>query len=263
MRPPVPFLSGPPSFQVGLRPIPLTAWLQPDWEAHTLPEKRALLAEQLDAVYRAAPGSDLAAAEAARLVGADSLPAAAALVSDDLVVLERQADAWRVTSLVLCAPTFFSAAEAIGRSLAELHGPVPAPDPAFANRIARVFEGLRPDLILERQNWTVQPGGCRYTPAAAPVFAAANQLTPSELAATLHLRVERQTIRRLPECAGVVFTIRVSLSPLGPLLQDSAQRTAFAAAWAGAPEAVRRYKRWPLLDGAVATLLRAAGQERA
>jgi len=262
MRPAPPFLAGPPAFQVGLRPIPVEAWLTPDWEAATLPEKRALLRERGEEVYRALPGSEAATYEAARLIGADTLLEAAALVSDDLVVLERDAEAWRVTALALCAPTFFSAAEAIGRSLECLHGPVPA-EPRFAQRIARVFDGLRPDLVLERGNWTVQPGPARYTPKAAVVFEPVANLSPQALAASLHLRTERQTIRRLPDTGGVLFTIRVSLQPLAPLLREPAVRDAFAQAWTGAPAVVRLYKRWPALDAAVAALLRTSGQERA
>lgn len=256
MRQPL-FLAGPPAFRVGLRPIPQEAWLHPDWEAGALPEKRALLAERLAEVSAALPGAEQAAGEAAQLVGASTLTEAAALVSDDLVVLEKRADEWLVTALVLCAPTFFSAAEAIGRPIDALHAPVPTADPGFSGRIARIFDSLRPELILERHNWTVQPSETRFTPAAAPVFAVARSLAPHVLAQVLHLRTERQTIRRLPQSGAVLFTIRVSLEPLAPLLQQSSVRAAFAAAWNGAAAEVRLYKRWPLLDAAVATLLRA------
>ena len=255
-RPPhLPFLDGPAAFRVGLAPIAQEAWLAPDWEAHALAAKRALLDRRLGEVHGALPGSALAAGEAARLVGPETLIEAARLVSDDLVVLERQAGEWVVTTLVLCAPTFFSAAEVLGRSLHGLHAPVPAAAPEFAGRIARVFDGLRPELILERWNWTVQPGAERFTPVAEPVFAPAATLAPHALAPLLHLRLERQTIRRLPQTGGVLFTIRVSLLSLGSLLAEPAVRAAFAAAWAGTPPPVRDYKRWGLLEEAVAVLL--------
>lgn len=250
-----PYLQGPAAFRVGLKPIAPERWLAPDWEAACLPWKRALLRERLAEVHAARPGAEAAAAEAARLIGADTLAEAAALVSDDLVVLERRADAWTVAALVLCSPTFFSAADAIGNSLHGLHAPVPAAMPDFADRIARVFDGLRPELILERWNWTVQPGAERFTPAAEPVFAPARTLAPHALAPLLHLRVERQTIRRLPQTGGVLFAIRVSLAPLAALLAAADQRASFAAAWRGTPAAVRGYKRWGLLEEAVAVLL--------
>lgn len=251
----MPFLHGPAAFRVGLAPIAPEAWLTPDWEADGLPAKRHLLDTRKGEVDQALPGAQAAAQEAARLVGAETLRDAAGLVSDDLVVLERRAGVWIVTALVLCSPTFFSAAEALGRSLHGLHAPVPAAGSDFAGRIARVFDRLRPELILERWNWTVQPGAERFTPAAEPVFAPARSLAPPALAPLLHLRLERQTIRRLPQSGGVLFTIRVSLAPLRPLLADPAVRAAFAAAWVGTPQPVRDYKRWGLLEEAVAALL--------
>lgn len=253
MRPPPPFLAGPPEFTVGLRPIPLERWLAPDWEAAVLPWKRALLKERLDEVCCALPGAAAASREAARLMGAETLLEAAALVSDDLALLEQRDGAWVASALCLCSPTFFSAAEALGKSLERLHGPVPAP--GLGARIARVFAGLRPGLVLERCNWTVQPGPERYTPQAAPLFARAARLGPAATADILHLRVERQTIRRLPETGAVVFTIRVSLDRLAAVLGAPATRAAFAEAWSGAPGRVRDYKRWPQLDAAVRALL--------
>lgn len=252
--PNLPFLAGPPDFTVGLRPIEEARWLTPDWEAAALPEKDALLKSDHPPV-RALAGSQAAQAEAATLIatalGAPApadLAGAAALVSDDLVLLQRAPDAWRATALALCSPTFFSAEEAIGGTLAALHGPVP--EASLAARITRVFDALRPDLVLERFNWTVQAGAARFTPQAPP-----------QGAGPLHLRVERQTIRRLPETRAVLFTIRISLDPLAAVFVDAAVREAFAQAWADAPAAVRAYKRWAQHEAAVAALL-GAFQER-
>lgn len=269
LPPHLPFMAGPPDFTVGLRPIETQAWITPDVEAAALPEKRALIATRLDEVYAATPDSHEAQAELARLVGAaraasaDTLVEAAQLTSDDLVVLlPDAAGAWRVRAALLCAPTYFSCHDALGKTLHGLHAPVPdrLADGAqgLGDRIGRVFDGLRPDLVLERFNWTVQAGPDRFTPSSAPVMARAAVAEPSRALDELFLRVERQTIRKLAATGAVVFTIRISLDPLATVFAVAGAKNAFATAWAQAPDYVRGYKRWPALDRLVMAALAAA-----
>lgn len=267
--PHLPFLAGPPDFVVGLKPIALEAWLTPDWEAQTLPDKRALLAARAAEVVRQTADGEAFGAEAARLVreavspqapAPRTLAQAAGLISDDLVALAPEGGRWRVVSAVLCSPTYFSAANAIGATLAELHGPVPdrlGPEggQALALRAGRVFSNLAPDQVLERFNWTVQAGPERFTPSGVGVRARAVAATPADAAGLVHLRVERQTIRRLPETGGLLFTIRVSLDPLTPILANGPTRAAFARAWRGAPAHVAAYKRWETIAHLVEALL--------
>jgi hypothetical protein len=254
-RPPhAPWHDGPPRFAVGLKPIPPERWLTPDTEAHALDEKRRLLAEP-DRVYRCAPESDPAAREAAAMVhavaggdnGADApLLSAAAHVSDDLIVMIPGTDGqWRAGALALCAPTFFSLERASGESLHGLHGPVPGGD-GLARRIARIFDNLPADAVLERFNWTLQAGAERFLPHAAPMRAVAGATPDDAAAEVLHVRVERQTIRRLPETGAVLFTIRICLDPVCAL--DESDRQAVAAAWRGAGEDARAYKGWDRID---------------
>lgn len=261
-RPPhLPFMAGPPDFLVGLHPIPLEQWLFPDWEAECLPAKRALLQDRAAEVCAALENSEAAAFEAAQLLaGASSLQEGAAAISDDVVIMEKRDGAWCAAAMVLCAPTFFSARDAIGKSLGALHGPVPdvlGPNETqgLAQRIGRVFDGLAPDTVLERFNWTVQPGPERHTPDARPLFDRVAKLGAESVANLLHLRVERQTIRKLPKSGAVMFCIRVSIDPLREAIAQPAARAMFTQAWESAPARVRQYKRWTALDPALAVLL--------
>ena len=56
------------------------------------------------------------------------------------------------------------------------------------------------------------------------------------------VRCERQTLRRLPDTAGVLFTIRIHLSPLGALAGHPRALAEFDRAWGEAPADYRRYK---------------------
>jgi dimethylamine monooxygenase subunit A len=255
-----PFRSGPPRLQVALTPIALDDWLQPDIEAATLDARRHWL-DRPETFYRRGARLAYSETEAARLVlGASGSPPpdrklclidAARQVSDDLVVLDRVDEVWTVTSLILTSPTFFSVDQAFGAGLGVLHGPVPGGD-KLSHRIARIFDHLQPDTVLERFNWTLQPGADRFTPDSAPLIERAKCAGPADAARLLHLRVERQTIRRLPGSGGVLFTIRVSIDPVAAIA--SSDRAALASAWRGISEQGHRYKRWDAIDPLAKTL---------
>ncbi|MEM8616859.1 MAG: heme-dependent oxidative N-demethylase subunit alpha family protein [Pseudomonadota bacterium] len=182
-----------------------------------------------------------------------ALEEAASLVSDDLCLLEKeQRGDWRLSAAVLCAPTYWSLPERLGLDLGGLHGPVPGGDQELAGRIGRIFSGLQPDRILRRFNWTVQAGSDRHTPERPSVAGADIH--------SLHLRVERQTIRKLPRTGAIVFTIRICMDPLLPILRDQHYREKFEDAWLGTEQRMRSYKGWDDLEGLVAEACRHAAR---
>lgn len=261
----LPFLDGPPDFAAKLAPIEVKDWIGRDSEAEAWLNEKCLLMKLARGRVCAGDLDGKAAEEVLSLVmsatGATplqdmptALEEAASLVSDDLCILEeeRRGD-WRLTAGVLCAPTFWTLPERIGLDLGGLHGPVPGGDPQLAGRIGRVFSGLQPDKPLRRFNWTVQASGERHTPER-----------PSASAKTLkdlHLRVERQTVRKLEGTGAIIFAIRVCVDPLLPLLEVPETREAFEDAWLGAPKSVRTYKCWDELEPLVAAACRAASSQ--
>lgn len=257
-------------FAIGLRPIPAGAWLE---SGEDRPDRRkdALFAQSPGIVWGETPGSREAQGEVLSLVaqatGTDPdlgdrppLLAAARLVADDLCLMEKRDGAWRLTALSLCAPTFFSVPEVLGKSLAELHGPVPAFGERFLKRVERIFEGLREDVVLERRNWTLVNSPEPHAPDPAPMRAQIAGIAPRDAGRALYTRVERQTLRRLPQAGAALFTIRIWLDPLAAVAASPERLAAFATAWATATEAFRAYKRLDLYDPLVAGFLRAAGE---
>lgn len=255
-------------FAIGLKPIAAEAWLE-GGEADPAARKDPLYRDHRDTVWGETPESRDGQQEVLDLVEAALGPASADLpplyaaarrVPDDLVLMERRDGHWRVSALSLCAPTFFSAPEVLGRSLAHIHGPVHGFADRFLVRVVRIFDGLRPGLILERRNWSVVNSGESFTPDPAPIRAQIPAIDPSRAGAELFVRVERQTLRRLPRTGGALFTIRVWLHPLDDLAADPPRLAAFARAWATASADFRAYKRLALYDELVTGFLRAHGE---
>lgn len=252
-------------FTIGLKPIAPDAWLE-GGEADPAARKDPLYEGARDLVWAETPGSREAQAEVLALVEAACGPvparpdlpplyAAARAVPDDLCLMLKEDGAWRLAALSLSAGTFFTAGEVVGKSLAELHVPVDGFGERLLKRVERIFEGLRPDLVLERRNWTVVNSPDLHTPHSGPIRARIGEIAAAEAGRALRLRVERQTLRRLPQSGGALFTIRVWLAPLESLAEDPARLAAFAHAWRSAAPAFRAYKHFQLYDPLVEAFL--------
>lgn len=262
-------MEGPGDFAIGLAAIDAAAWLE-GGEADPFSRKDPLLATERPRVWGAVPGSEAGQAEVLGLVRAAGVSApddgqaplltAARAVADDLCLMEKRQGEWRLTAISLSAGSFFTAEDAIGKSIGELHAPVPGFADRFQKRVERIFDGLRPGLILQRRNWSVLNTDNLYTPDPAPYRARIGEIAPDEAGEKVFVRMERQTLRRLPATGGVLFTIRVWRHPLVALDADPARLRAFATAWRGATDDYRAYKKLALFDHLVEAFLRARGE---
>ncbi len=253
-----------PVFRIGLAPIPVEHWFE-GGEQDPAARKDALLASVPHLVWGETEGSRLAQSEVAGMV-ADWLGrpppsndpplwTASRAVADDLCLMENRGGEWTLTAASLCAPSFFSAAASVGQPLSGLHAPVPGFNEGLLHRVARIFDHLPPDQVVERRNWTVVNSPDLHQPDPAPYRARLAAQSLEQIAAGLHVRRERQTLRRAPRTGAVLFTIRIWTERLDDLLSEPDRRAGFATAWErlmmdeGAP--FRTYKRLDLYDGAV------------
>lgn len=203
---------------MGTRALDEASWLLPDEHRDDdLAEKRRLLADVPDVVVAITPDATTAAAveEAAALVavGARRLEEAALAVQEDLCVLVRRDDGWRLDAGVVCFPSMWRIADKVGRPMTEVHGPVPAYAEELARRVDRFLDRLRPERPVGRRNWLLHTSPRLHQPdppAEEPVPAVPDRMW---------LRSERQTLRRLPRTGAILFTIRTQQAPLA-VLQD-------------------------------------------
>ena len=263
-------------FRIGLAPIPLGDWFEGPYDPRDgdpAARKAATFAAAPDLCWGEAAGSRDGQAEALALMtahfgrtpaadaNAPPLRAAAMLVDDDLCLMEPRGGEWTLTAASLCAPSFFSALDAVGKPLSALHAPVTGFGERLLPRVARIFDTLAPDTLVERRNWSVVASGDLFTPDAAPVRARQPLIAPEDAGRDLFLRMERQTLRRLPVTGGLLFTIRIWRHPLENLRATPERLEAFAAAWdrvmADEGRDFRDYKGLAPLDGMVRVFLAA------
>jgi hypothetical protein len=250
-----PWAEPPYDFHIGLKVIGEAEWLEGgDAEAA---RKQALWTHERSRVWGERLGSQAGQAETLALVEqatathgdprSPPLWAASLLCADDLCLMERDGEGqWRLAAASLTQPTFFTVPDALGHSLADIHGPVPGFAERFGSRVERMFNAVQPGVIMERRNWTVVNSGKAYLPDPTPVRAGLASLALSEAAQGLFIRVERQTVRKLPGTGAVVFTIRAWRHPLADLALDPDKKAAFARAWTQAAPGFREYKKLDL-----------------
>ena len=99
---------------------------------------------------------------------------------------------------------------------------------------------LTPERLLTRANWNiVESDALRYLPTL-PAAARFGQVTAANAGNTLYLRIERQTLRRLPASGAAVFAIGVYVEPLASLPGTLVNDLALAVATLPADQAARR-----------------------
>jgi hypothetical protein len=147
--------------------------------------------------------------------GTTQLQKAAALIADDLVILEKREAGWHLTAAHLAFPSGWSLREKAGLPMEGVHAHVPGFEGGTRNAtmINRIFDNLQPDLPAVRLNWSVYPSGDLFWPPERGARSEKMAFTP----ATNFVRVERQALRRLPETGAIVFTIRIYADPIGML----------------------------------------------
>ncbi|QKC88803.1 DUF3445 domain-containing protein [Mesorhizobium sp. NZP2234] len=176
------------------------------------------------------------------LVGAP-LVAASLLVQEDLILMRRDDSGWRLAAGSLCFPSSWSLLEKFGKPLQQIHEPVPGFGPGTrpAELINRMFDGLQGQAV-ERFNWSIQADNALYHPLSnvERIDRATNRPTrfpDGDVKAHAFIRVERQTLRKLPASRDILFTIRIHLDPLA-VLERHPERAALALSFAAQLEAL-------------------------
>jgi len=154
--------------------------------------------------------------------GRAPLLAAAGLVADDLVLMRKDDSGWRLVAASLCFPSSWTLSEKFGRPLQQIHTPVPGfgEGTRTADVIQRIFDNLQPGQPVIRWNWSLQADRALYKPLSSvqrDERAAARPPRFADGAASAFIRVERQTLRKLPVSGDIVFTIRIDLDPMSAL----------------------------------------------
>ena len=231
--------------KLGLRPRQESCWLPRenlfgnDTERdEQIRQKQHLFAHNHADIFAAFPSASTASAEMLQMVcdhitshhhaplpdidyTQHPLEAAARLVPEDLLLLapRRQNNSddpsWHLEAAALAFPAHWVLAEKMGHPMQMIHQPVPHYDERLARPVDRFFTAMKIGPISSRMNWSLQIGRDLFTPRRVSRKTAANKDDFHQL----FLRIENQTLRKLPDTGYIVFTIRTHMLPM-TLWQD-------------------------------------------
>lgn len=145
-------------------------------------------------------------------------------VQEDLLLVANDPEhGFPLVAGVLCFPNAWSLEEKLGQTLMQLHEPVPGFEEQLGEKTLRLMEQLEPGQPLWRLNWAITPiTRLNLLPRFADEVAqAAAALTPDVVGDRCMLRVERQTLTRLPTTGAILSTIHTFQTPLARIMADA------------------------------------------
>lgn len=284
-------VSAPYRLRLGLRALPAdTSWLEPDVDRDSdLALKRRLLREHRGQVFVETPTSRPAqhealervretldrfhpglracgrdpsgaasAAEGRAPMDAPPLEAAALLVQEDLVVMERGASGWCLTAGAVCFPTRWDLPSKLGLAMDRIHERVPGYRDVLDDPSHRFFERLPVGRVYRRGNWSLMDDARLFQPDGSLRSEPAPALDTGSAAHRIWLRIEHQTLQRLPGTGAILFGIRIHRTRLDDVGRDRAAAATLVEAIETMPPETQRYKSLGMVrDAALAHLRRA------
>jgi hypothetical protein len=163
---------------------------------------------------------------------------ASLLVQEDLILMMPKENKFYLEAAVLTSPSHWSLVEKFSKNLIDLHEGVPGYEEKIGSRVDEIFNKLPSDRILERLNWSIYDSPELFQPVGSKPEVTMKRKNIQDL----HLRVERQTIRKLPGQGSIVFTIRVHVDPLLSISKEHDLLDDLNLAIASLPQEMKEYK---------------------
>lgn len=171
-----------------------------------------------------------------------ALEIAARCVQEDLVVMEERPEGWCLTAACVCFPTRWDLPSQLGLPMTEIHARVPGYREELDSSSNKFFDGMRAGMVFRRGNWSLmddptlfQPGGKMQTRPSA-------ELDVSNAGEKIWLRVEHQTLQRLPETGAILFGIRIHRTRLDEVAREPAVARTLIGAIETMHPSMQRYK---------------------
>ena len=129
----------------------------------------------------------------------------ARLVQSDLCILQKQGDEHVLSAAALCFPAHWSLHEKLGQPLGLIHQRIEPYDETVARRVQRLFDGMRAEAPLVRSNCLPDTNFELFQSGRKPSgFQRKGD-------GARFVRLERQTLRRIPVSGAVVFAIHTTM----------------------------------------------------
>lgn len=255
------------SLKMGLQFCPEAEWLPHDdifGNSHSRVQqialKNKLFDEVLGDVFAAIDLGDDASQECWELITAYaqdyldiSLPArgdlhpleaAARSIPEDLAIISPVMTAgatepdWVLSAGAIAFPAHWVLTDKIAKPMSAVHAAVPDYDKRLETPVNRFFNNMKSGPISCRFNWSLQIDQNLYTPQRSARPSSDNATKIDDI----FVRIERQTLRKLPKSGHILFTIRTNLESLGDWVGVEGALASLGQMLEDLPDAQRHYK---------------------
>ncbi|GAA5941656.1 hypothetical protein JCM3775_003623 [Rhodotorula graminis] len=148
------------------------------------------------------------------MTGTDALVVVSKLVQDDFLMgREREDGHVYFVGGIVAVPGFYSFKDKVGKSMREVHEPVPQFNDKILMSVERTLKRFKPEEPFERSSWEIVDDLKAHKHNIATLEGddkLADDLPPSEYI----FRIDHQTFRKLPKSRAVVFGVHPILRPL-------------------------------------------------
>ncbi|HEY9644259.1 MAG TPA: DUF3445 domain-containing protein [Coleofasciculaceae cyanobacterium] len=269
----LPFANGSWRLAIGLKPLALADWIQiGEDHVEQLQVKQQLLRDRPTEVFASLPGSATAQQEVLDLLiphllhyfpqhyqqqgdriinrqteqhwriadfAANPLDLAGRLVQEDLCVMLPSDRGYLLSAASVCFPSRWRLHEKLGKPTTQIHQPIPGYAEKLAHPVDQFFDRLKPDYPVYRLNWSIADSPDLFLVEGSSALNP--EITAENAGDRLWVRVERQTLRRLPS-NGILFTIRTHRYSVSEIVADPQVAQGLADAIKAMPTAMQRYK---------------------
>ncbi|MEO0457981.1 MAG: DUF3445 domain-containing protein [Cyanobacteria bacterium P01_A01_bin.114] len=139
-------------------------------------------------------------------------------------------ESYILSAASVCFPLRWTLREKIGQPVGQIHQRVPSYAQKLERPVDNVFARLRDGFPSLRFNWSIVDSPELYLAQNKFATGFNPAITAENAGQSLWLRVERQTLRRLPNSRGVLFTIRTYIYPLDKVVANPTIAKQLAAA---------------------------------
>ncbi|MBD2463238.1 DUF3445 domain-containing protein [Oscillatoria sp. FACHB-1407] len=272
----LPFSSGKWQLKPGLKPLRLEDWIQIDEEyLPYLRRKAELRAERYNEVFAGLPGTEPAQQEVLDLLvdhllqhfpdqfersptsitnhltqetwrfadfATAPLDLAGRLVQEDLCLMMPNESGYILGAASLSFPSYWRLHDKLGRAIAPIHDPVPGYAQKLQHPVNTYFDRLQPEHPGYRINWSIT--------GTSELFLGhhhVHRLQPGDITAEnagdkLWIRIEWQTLRRIPITRAILFGIHTYRYPIALLKQYPDAAAGLHSMLDQIPEDMQRYK---------------------
>jgi len=142
------------------------------------------------------------------------------LVADDYCLLEEDGEDYKLVAASICAPTWWTLAEKMGKPLVGIHASIAGLEEKIGRMIRHFLQNLTVEDCYQRSNWFLfsRPDFCVF-PHNFDMYKDMIDVNLENIEERLYLRSERQTFRRLENTNAIAFGIKVYVEPISVVRQ--------------------------------------------